>query len=358
MHITSHLDVDLVAIESDDTVTVMLELQAPEAPESEGPRAEHTAVVVLDRSGSMGGQRLEHAKRALLTLVDRLDDRDRFGLVVFDHEASVAVPAGRVGETGRTAIRAAIAAVTVRGSTDLSSGYLRGLQEAKRVASPTGATIVLVSDGHANAGIVDPARLEGVAAKHSRDAISTSTIGIGIGYDDRILAALAGGGSGNHHFAMEADQAGAVLAGEIEGLLAKTVQAASLHIRPTDDVAGGKLLNDGLPVQQVEDGVLAELGDMYAGEMRKVLLTIDVPAMARLGLATIATLTLTYVELPSLEEHTVTLPISVNVVPADIAEGRTAKPEVSAEKLFLDTQRRKRAVEDALAPATSPPPGR
>ena len=50
--------------------------------------------VVLDRSGSMDGERLDAAKQALGALVDRLDPTDRFGVVAFDDEVQVVVPAG------------------------------------------------------------------------------------------------------------------------------------------------------------------------------------------------------------------------------------------------------------------------
>ena len=348
MHLNAHLDVDVVALESDDSVTVMLELQAPAAPETGTPRPEHTAVVVLDRSGSMSGARLTHAKRALLDLVDRLDDRDRFGLVTFDSGSEVVVPAGKVGDLGRDRIRRDIAVVGSRGMTDLSSGYFRGLQEARRVCTQAGATLVLLSDGHANAGVTDPDALSGAAQNAARQSVTTSTVGIGTGYDETILAALAGGGSGNHAFAEHADAAAAAVAAELDGLLSKTVQAASLLIEPTSDVARVALLNEGLPAQRVEGGVLAELGDFYAGETRKVTVTIDVPAVAALGLAQVATLTVRYVELATLVEHTMTVPVSVNVVPADVAAGRVPNPVVEQEKLLQQTQTEKRLAEEAL----------
>lgn len=348
MHLNAHLDVDIVALDSDDTVTILLDLQAPAAAEDGAPRPEHTAVVVLDRSGSMTGGRLGAAKRALVGLVDRLDDRDRFGLVVFDDSAEVAIPAGLVGDIGRHQLRQRIAAVSTGGMTDLSSGYLRGLQEARRVCTATGATVVLLSDGHANSGLTDPQRLQQVAGNAAKQAITTSTIGIGTGYDETILGAVAEGGSGNHSFAEHADAAAAAVAAELDGLLTKTVQAASLMISPSGDVASIGVLNEGLPAQQVEGGVLVELGDFYGGEQRKVVLSLRVPASAALGLAQVATLALTYVELPTVEQHTITVPISVNVVPADIAAGRVPDPVVEREKLLLATQSAKREAEEAL----------
>ena len=352
MHINAHLEFDVVALQQDDTVTVMVELEAPPAPVAtadgeSAPHAEHAAVVVLDRSGSMAGDRLHAAQRALTQLVDRLDDRDRFGLVAFDHEATVVMPAGKVGDVGKRQLRAAIASVHPGGSTDLASGYLRGLQEARRVASAAGATVVLLSDGHANTGIVDPQALRGVAAKALADRISTSTIGIGIGYDEDILAEVATGGSGNHAFAEGPDQAAAAITAEFDGLLSKTVQGASLLISPGDQVKQINVLND-LPGHVVDQAILTDVGDLYAGETRRVVVAFEVPAMGQLGMVEIAKLTFTYTGLPDLDQHTVTIPVVVNVVPADVAAGRVPKPEVAQEKLYLTSQTRKREAEEAI----------
>jgi len=57
--------------------------------------------------------------------------------------------------------------------------YLRGLQEARRVAGPGGATVLLVSDGHANAGVKDPFSLGGVAATAHKHEVTTSALGFG-----------------------------------------------------------------------------------------------------------------------------------------------------------------------------------
>lgn len=348
MHVNAHLDVDMVALETEDTVTVMLELQAPAAVEDPNVvRPAHTAIVVLDRSGSMSGGRLKKAKKALLSLVARLDDRDTFGLVSFAQGTTIEVPAGPVGALGRDNIARAIRAIQADGCTDLSSGYLRGLQEANRASGPAGATVVLLSDGHANLGLTDAAKLRDVAAKANSTGITTSTIGIGDGYDEEILSEIAVGGSGNHSFALEADAAVTALAREIDGLLSKTVQAASLLVKPLDGVTRVRLLND-LPANVVEGGLMVELGDFYAEETRRLLIEFTIPAMGALGLATAAEMTFTYVELPKLHQHTVTLPVSVNVVPADIAAGRTPAPEVSREKLMLSAQKAKRDSEEAM----------
>ena len=345
MQLDAHVDIELVAVEQPDELTVLLELRAPEAPERE-PRQPAAVQVVLDRSGSMGGERLAAAQRALVALVDRLDPADRFGLVAFDDETQVVVPAGPL--TDKAAVQHAILSLYPGGMTNLSGGLLRGLQEARRVKTGAGATVLLVSDGHANDGITDPDQLGAVAAQAHRHGVTTSTVGIGLDYDESLLAAVARAGQGGHAFALDGDAAAGAVAGEVEGLLSKTVQAASLAIRPTGDVQTITVWND-LPSHGIEGGVVVELGDLWAGEERKVLLTLGVPAMPALGLAQVAQLELTYVALPDLAEQTITVPLHVNVVPGDEAAGRIPDPKVRTELLFQRAQEAKREAAEALS---------
>jgi len=345
MQLNAHVDVDLVAVEQPDEITVLLEVGAPE-PQTDTPRNPAAVQVVLDRSGSMTGERLDAAKRALVALVDRLDPSDHFGVVAFDDVAHVVVPAAPVHD--KPQLKQTIASIGPGGSTNLSGGLMRGLQEAKRASAGAGATLLLLSDGHANEGVLDPTQLGAVAAQARTRSITTSTIGIGLDYDETLLAALAHGGQGGHAFALDGDAAAAAVAGEVAGLLSKTVQAASLTIRPAGDVDAITVWND-LPAHAIQGGVVAELGDLWAGEERKVLLTLAVPAMATLGLAQVAMLELTYVALPDLVEQTVSIPIHVNVVPGDQAAGRIPDPKVHSELLFQRSQQAKRRAAEALA---------
>jgi Ca-activated chloride channel family protein len=344
MQVNAHADVDVVAVEQDDQITVMLELVAPTA-QTDKPRPAATVQVVLDRSGSMDGERLDAAKEALVRLVDRLDPTDRFGVVAFDDEVQVVVPAG--GLTDKNAARKAIASLVTGGMTNLSGGLLRGLQEARRVATDGGATLLLLSDGHANAGETDPARLAGVTAGARDQGITTTTVGMGMDYDELLLSEVARGGQGSHVFAEHGDGAAAAVAGEIEGLLTKTVQAASLVIRPDAAVDTVTVWND-LPAQPIDGGIMVELGDLWAGEQRKLVVSFAVPAKAALGLVQIAELEIRYVALPDFVEQTVTLPVNVNVVPGDQAAGRIPDPQVRTELVYQQVQDAKRKAADAL----------
>lgn len=350
MQVKTYVDVDIVAVEQEDEVAVMIELTAPTTP-SDKPRPPAAVQVVLDRSGSMDGERLHAAKQALGRLVDRLDPHDRFGVVAFDDEVRIVVPAGELHD--KPAAQRAIADLHTGGMTNLSGGLLRGLQEARRVAGDGGCTLLLLSDGHANAGETDPQRLAAVAAAAREHGITTSTVGIGMGYDELLLADLARGGQGNHVFAEHGDGAAAAVAGEVEGLLSKTVQAASLLIRPDAAVDTVTVWND-LPGQPVDGGIMVELGDLWAGEERKLVLTFAVPAKAALGLARIAELELRYVSVPAFAEQTVTIPVHVNVVPGDQAAGRIPDQKVRTELVYQQVQDAKRTAADALRDGDQP----
>jgi Ca-activated chloride channel family protein len=350
MHLNATLDLDVVAIEAHDQIAVLLELAAPAA-DSSRTRPPGTLQVVLDRSGSMAGGALESAKAALIDLVGRLEPTDHFGLVVFDDEVQIAVPAAPLAD--KDVVRSLIGTIQPGGTTNLSGGYLRGLQEARRVAGAGGATLVLLSDGHANVGLTDADKLGAVAADARGHRVTTSTIGLGLGYDETLLAALARGGAGNTHFAEEGDTAAAALASEVDGLLEQVVQAASLTVRPTGAVDSIALFND-LPTVGVEDGFMVELGDFLSGEQRKLLLEIEVPAMAALGLAQVCELELLWFELATMSTKKITIPVSVNVVPGDQAAGRTANPVVVTERVFQQAQRDKQAATDALRAGDAP----
>ena len=156
----------------------------------------------------MAGERLDAAKDALESLIARLDPTDAFGLVVFDDEVQSPFPAGAARD--KPAVREAIRRSGAGGMTNLSGGYLRGLQEARRAATDRGVTLLLLSDGHANVGVFDHdgCRSLGATGHHG---VTTSTIGLGLDYDEQLMAAIARGGAGTPT-SRSGDEAGAALA--------------------------------------------------------------------------------------------------------------------------------------------------
>jgi Uncharacterized protein containing a von Willebrand factor type A (vWA) domain len=344
MHLNAHLDVDLIAVEQEDELALMLELTAPPAPTTE-ERAPATLEVVLDRSGSMHDGKLEAALTALDALVARLDPADRFGLVVFDDQVEVVVPAGPL--TDKQAVREALRRVAPGGMTNLSGGYLRGIQEARRVADGRGATLLLLSDGHANEGVTAAGELESIAVNAHRQGVTTGTLGTGArlrrGAHERRrarrerkprvrrggrLSRTADRGRGRRAALPDGPGGESDRPAHVGGRGASTLErpARRRHRRRCDGRARRPLRRRG------------PQAGAHAGR------ALDVA----LGLAKVADLELRYVELPSATEHTVEVPVHVNVVPGDQAAGRIPDPTVRSELSYQQAQDAKRKASDAL----------
>ncbi len=357
MHITAHLDVDLLALDREDDVTCLVQLTAPMPPEVTA-RPGQALVLVLDRSGSMSGDPLAGAVEAIAGLVRRLAPQDAFGLVTFDDQADVVVPVRAMADHDPAELQRTIRGIYSGGSTDLSAGYLLGVREATRALQATGtagrggivaATVLLVSDGHANAGIQDPVVMAGLAqAANAGQAITTSTIGFGLGYDEVLLEAVTRGGNGEHRFAPDVDACMSEIADIATDLLGKSVLGALLRIMPQPGLVGGVTVRNDVPHWVEGDAVVVNLGDLYGGEERRTLFRLHVPALPALGLATIADVVLEFTSLPDLQQHNVTIPISVNVVPGDQAAGRIPDPRVQVEELLVDVDAAKRGVSTSL----------
>ena len=86
MKLSPALDVN-VALETSDTVTLLLDLEAPAAPAPDVPRSPSTLQVVLNHSGPDGRRPLETATQTLIALVQRLNPPPASGVVAFDDEA-------------------------------------------------------------------------------------------------------------------------------------------------------------------------------------------------------------------------------------------------------------------------------
>jgi Ca-activated chloride channel family protein len=350
MHVSTHLNIDMIALDQSDQVTVLIELTAPENPAS-AQRLGRTLMLLLDRSGSMSGDPLEGAKDAISRLIRRLAPQDCLGLVIFDDQAELVIPPMLMADHNVEALQRAVSNISSRGGTDLSAGYLLALRETKRSLAETGhtgATVLLVSDGHANGGITDPTRLRKLAAKALTGGITTSTLGLGLGYDEYLLQELTTGGNGNHSFAPDVDTAVQAITQTVTDLLDVSVLAATLRITPKDQHVDGIRIRQDIPLWREPGALVVNLGDMYAGEERKLLITLDVPAVANLGTTTIADLDLNFTSVPDLADHHVSFPVTVNVVPGDEARSRVPNPLVEVEELIADADDAKKSMITSL----------
>lgn len=154
--------------------------------------------IVIDRSGSMGGEKLEQAKKSCVDIYESLNSNDRLTVLAFDDEVvSVVNP-----QTPPNLIKERIMALESRGTTNLSKGWYLGLLELQTYSTDKHINrLILLSDGKANAGEQKVSTL-GEESSRARNemGITTSTIGIGAGFQEDILATLANESGGRFWF--------------------------------------------------------------------------------------------------------------------------------------------------------------
>ena len=322
----------------DEVVHVLVDIEAPEAPGLE--RAPLDVILVLDRSGSMSGRPLEAVTNAAAEVLRLAHPDDRIGVVTFDSDADMVLPLDhRHGETGGHVIRS----IRSGGSTNLSGGWLKALEMLN--ASPREKAvrrIIVLTDGHANAGISNGDLLaELVATGHAAD-ITTSFIGFADGFDEDLLEKLADAGQGNNYFCESSDQASAVFTTEFNGLSSVVAQNISVEVAPGTPVASATALNDFPRTETSNGGFQVKIGDAYSGETRCVVLAFHLRPQSNLGPLDIAELTLRWTSvIGDVEMHTVTIPVSITVgQPGEHDAG--ADPRVRDEVVVLQAARERR----------------
>lgn len=272
-------------------VGVLVEVTAPTLKETVKARNPQALIFVVDRSGSMGDGRLELVKNTIGELVGRLSPTDYLAVVSFDTEIETHVPIQKVGTTNAQKLRRDLANLEPRGGTNIELGFVAGLQEATKAPDGIERRVILLSDGQANDGVIDPIALGQIAAFATEHLVKTSTIGIGEGYDERILASIANAGQGNHFAAIVLDEAIAGMQNEIDSLLQRSLTDLSCTVEIVDKDKGIWVHPLGYvkSKQGFLGGLKVDLNDMASGEVRGFAFVLDIDAIEDLETLTIQT---------------------------------------------------------------------
>jgi Ca-activated chloride channel family protein len=230
--------------------------------------------IVLDRSSSMRGERIERAKEAALEALQRLAPDDILSLVAYDSTAEVLVPARRVGD-GR-AIAGVIRSIGVTGMTALHAGVVLGGGELrKNIENPRYVhRIILLSDGQANLGPRTPEALGQLGEKLAGEGISVTTIGVGLGYNEDLMTRLALRSDGNTYFAEAGAALPRIFAAELGDVLNVVARRAVIRVEFPDGIRPLALVGR----QGTIDGRRAEipLGQIYGGQEKFALVEVEV----------------------------------------------------------------------------------
>lgn len=240
------------------------------------PGGAHTPVnvaVVLDSSGSMAtDDRIGHARQAARDILGALSADDSFSLVTFSDHASTLIPASPVADP--RAFASALGQLEPGGGTALYEGLQAGIRALDRPDLSGVKRVVLLSDGMANIGPSDTPTLAALASSRVDAGISVTGIGLGLSFNEDLIAAVSDAGGGRYHFADQPEELGAVFTEELRQMAHLAAQETWLTVSLGPSVEVLEVYGYEAAVRG--DGLRVFLGDVHGGESRKVVARLRV----------------------------------------------------------------------------------
>ncbi|MBI2780932.1 MAG: VWA domain-containing protein [Chloroflexi bacterium] len=260
---------------------VLVELEAP-ASSRKTQRDPLNVAFVIDRSGSMSGSKLDLARRAVETAVERLLPMDRFAIVAYDDRIDVVVESTPASREAKALAVGRLRTIDARGSTNLGEGWLRGAEQVARAQAGRDAVaggsavnrVLLLTDGLANQGMTDPAELTGHASELRLRGVTTTTFGVGEDFDETLLQSMADAGGGHYYFIANAAQIVDQIASEVGEMLEVVARDATLEITAPDGVGMAVDSLSRFPVEARGNRWLVRLGDLIAEQRLEIVLRV------------------------------------------------------------------------------------
>ncbi len=239
--------------------------------------------LLIDRSGSMNGDPIRQARRAARGVVERLGPEDRVSITTYDTRGDAVLAPTAVTPEAQANIADAIDDITPRGMTNIHEG-LSIAYDQLREAQRDGALsrVIHLSDGQANQGVTSTPKMVALAQQASTEGIRTTSVGLGLQYNETLMEALADAGSGGYYFVGDPSDLDPVFAGELRDLEATVATQATLTIAPR---CPGVRVKDviGVPTERDGDALVAQLADIAGGEARRFVVELEVTGPESVG---------------------------------------------------------------------------
>jgi Ca-activated chloride channel family protein len=197
--------------------------------------------------------------------------------VTYDDSANVVVSSIAMDAAGTRKLESAIKGIQLGGSTNLAGGLDLGRNEVQRsLQAHQVSRVILLSDGQANVGVVDPRQIANRARDSANVGVRITSVGIGLDFNEDLMEAIAEAGRGQYHYVKVASDLDKVIADELAGIQATVATAVELHLKaPCAGVQVAEVL--GYESHRDGDTVIVPMTDLAGGDSRKLLVKVHVP---------------------------------------------------------------------------------
>ncbi|MBT5019223.1 MAG: VWA domain-containing protein [Planctomicrobium sp.] len=242
--------------------------------EKEKERPPVNIAIVLDKSGSMGGQKIAKAREAAMGAIDRLGPNDIITVITYDTTVNILVPATKL--TDKEYVKKAISHVNSGGGTALFAGVSKGAAEIRKFLDKERVNrIILLSDGLANEGPSSPSELGALGASLKKEGISVSTLGLGLDYNEDLMAQLADKSGGNHQFIERATELADIFNREFDDVTSVVAQEVSIEITVPEGIRPVRVL--GADSEIAGQNIQLLFSQIYSKQNRHVVVELEVP---------------------------------------------------------------------------------
>jgi len=247
--------------------------------------------IVIDKSGSMSGEKIEKAREAAILALKRLKSSDIVSVVTYDNDVEVLVPATKM--TKRNTIIRKIRSINANGGTALYAGVKEGSEEVRKFLSKQYANrVVLLSDGMANVGPDSPKALGKLGGELVKKGISVSTVGLGLGYNEDLMSRLAFKSDGGHYFAERASELASVFDKEFDRALSVVAQEVNIEIICGEGMRPVRIL--GREGQINGRRVNLDIQNIYSNHEKYAIIEVEIPAHSNGKVRQIASVRVNY----------------------------------------------------------------
>jgi Ca-activated chloride channel family protein len=334
-----HLEKVRLAAGASQTVDVLVRVAPPNVDISEAKRPKLNIGIALDRSGSMAGSKMREAREAAKYCVDQMLPSDIFSAVIFDDVVGVLFTSQAV--ENREMLKRGIDRIEARNSTALHQGWVEaGLQVSERLDPNAINRVLLITDGQANVGETNPARIIEHARSLAARSVSTSTIGIGTDFNEDLLMPMAEAGQGNAWHVQEPEDMKRIFETELNGLLMQFGHTATLAITPMAGVVVEDVLND---FEKDARGRFILPNLMY-GSPLNIVVRLKVPAGNVGDITDLAEFSVSYISQASNEPRTETARLTAGFESKHVVDGLPSNTDVLEAVTLLNNARARREM--------------
>ncbi len=239
-------------------------------------RAPVNLSLVIDRSGSMAGEKIAHARQAALALVDQLDEHDRLSVIHYGNDV-VVFPGAFVSEDNKRRLRSFISRIQDEGGTNIGEGLAAGKAQLDQGRSDFKVNrLILLSDGQPTVGITSAAGLTKLVQRFHADGTTVTSIGVGLDFNEDLMQRMAEVGGGSYAYLESSTAIAGIFERDLQQAGASVARDVTLSLTLPPEVRFGEVL--GRPATTRGDTVLIPLPDFSARQVEKLVVRVSVHA--------------------------------------------------------------------------------